>query len=259
MKDFNYKKKYGQNFLVDDNVKQKIFESISPQREDLIIEIGPGKGALTTYLKKYDVSLIGIEVDNDTKDYLSKLENNKTKFIFNDFLKIDINELLKDITYNNLFFVGNLPYYITTPIIEKIIDSSFSNATIVVMVQKEVAERFLAKPHTRNYGYITVLLNYYYNISKVVDAKKECFYPIPKVDSMVVKLTPKNKKENINIDDFKLFLKNAFKYKRKNLKNNLNGYDLNKIQKCLEKNNYSLNNRAEEIDLDTFIDLYNNL
>ena len=105
---------------------------------------------------------------------------------------MDFNDLVKNINYNNIYFVGNLPYYITTPIIERIIDISPNKKTILIMIQKEVAERFLAKPGSKKYGYITVLLNYYFNITKVVDVKKESFYPQPKVDSSVVKMVSKN-------------------------------------------------------------------
>ncbi len=256
MENFNYKKKYGQNFLIDNYIKEKIVESIKPTNDDLIIEIGPGTGALTKFLKRYNANLIGVEVDTDTKIYLEKLKDEKTNFVFIDFLKMDFNDLVKNINYNNIYFVGNLPYYITTPIIERIINISPNKKTILIMIQKEVAERFLAKPGSKKYGYITVLLNYYFNITKVVDVKKESFYPQPKVDSSVVKMVSKNTIPEVDIQKFKQFLKDAFKFKRKTLKNNLSKYNLEEINKILLMNDYSLNNRAEDIDLDTFLDLY---
>ena len=134
MENFNYKKKYGQNFLIDNYIKEKIVESIKPTNDDLIIEIGPGTGALTKFLKRYNANLIGVEVDTDTKIYLEKLKDEKTNFVFIDFLKMDFNDLVKNINYNNIYFVGNLPYYITTPIIERIIDISPNKKTILIMI-----------------------------------------------------------------------------------------------------------------------------
>jgi len=259
MSNFNYKKNWGQNFLIDETVKNEIVNSINPKKDDLIIEIGPGIGAITTKLKKYNSFLIGVEIDTDTKKYLDKLEDDKTRFIYKDFLSTSFSSIVDNKTYTNIYFIGNLPYYITTPIIEKITELELENMEMVTMVQKEVADRFLAKPHSKNYGYMTVLLNYYYDINKVCDVKKECFYPVPKVDSTVVKFIPKKDKVKIDVEKFKTFLKICFKYKRKNLKNNLNKYDLSKIEDILNKKELSLSNRAEDIDLMTFIDLFNNL
>ena len=153
------KKSLGQNFLIDQNVISKIVTEVSACDDDLIIEIGPGQGALTKKLKKYNANLICYEVDKDLSNILSKLENNKTKVIWQDFLKSNIKEDIKNIKYNKLFIVGNLPYYITTPIIEHIMDSDINLDKLVIMVQKEVAGRFLALPHTKENGYISVILN----------------------------------------------------------------------------------------------------
>ena len=158
------KKSLGQNFLIDTNVISKIVTEVLACNDDLIIEIGPGQGALTKELKKYNANLMCYEVDRDLSNILSKLENNKTKVIWQDFLKSNIKEDIKNIKYNKLFIVGNLPYYITTPIIEHIMDSNINLDKLVIMVQREVAGRFLALPHTKEYGYITVILNYYFDI-----------------------------------------------------------------------------------------------
>lgn len=258
MPKFEFKKKYGQNFLQNDIIANKIVDSINPTENDLILEIGPGAGAITKKLKKYNANLIAFEIDTDTEKYLKPLLDDKTKVIFEDFMTSNIKEKLNNIKYNNLYILGNLPYYITTPILERIIDLDLKEKSITIMVQKEVADRFLANPKSKEYGYMTVLLNLTYEIEKVVDARKEEFYPVPKVDSTVVKLT---RKESIviNYDKFKQILKDSFQFKRKTIGNNLKSYNKNKLEEILNRHDKTLQNRAEELDLETFIDLTNNI
>ena len=253
------KKSLGQNFLIDKNVISKIVAEISACENDLIIEVGPGQGALTKELKKYNANLIAYEVDRDLITILSKLEDDKTKVIWQDFLKSDIREDIKNIKYNKLYIVGNLPYYITTPIIEHIMDSNINLDKLVIMVQKEVADRFLAKPHSKEYGYITVVLNYYFDISKVTDVSKYAFKPVPKVESTVLRLLPKNNKEDLDFNKYKFFLKKCFSQKRKTLKNNLKGYNWNLVNEILNKYNLSENVRAEEISGEILIEIFKNL
>ena len=259
MKEFNFKKKFGQNFLIDEMVKEKIINSIHPTKDDLIIEIGTGIGFLTKELVNFESKYIGFEIDTETKPYLQKYENDKNKFIFQDFLKVNLNDIISTFNYHNIYIIGNLPYYITTPIIEKLIDSKIHLASLTIMVQKEVAERFISKPGSKSYGYFTVILNYFFNIEKITDVNRKCFKPIPNVDSTVLKLIKKTYNENFDYESFKVFLKRAFQFKRKTLKNNLKGYDLSKIQDTLGKYNLDLSSRAENIDLEIFIDLFNNL
>lgn len=247
-----FKKKFGQNFLQDENILEKIYNSVSPTKDDLIIEIGPGSGNLTKWLKKYNSNLICIEIDESLKETLSKYEDDKTKIIFKDFMEMDLSEELKNYNYQKLYVIANIPYYITTPIIEKITFSNIPVEKIVLMIQKEVAERLSSKPQNKEYGYITVLLNYFFEIKNLFSVSRNCFYPVPNVDSAVISLTTKTKEE-INIESFQNLIKNAFKFKRKTLKNNLNNYDLHKIENVLKKHNYSLNNRAEEIPLEVYI------
>lgn len=250
------KKSLGQNFLIDQNVISKIVTEVSAYNDDLVIEIGPGRGALTKELKKYNSRIFCYELDRDLKNILQALEDDKTKIIWQDFLKSNISEDIKGIKYNKLYIVGNLPYYITTPIIEHIMDSDISFDKLVIMVQKEVADRFLARPHSKEYGYITVILNYYFDISKVTDVSKYAFKPVPKVESTVLRLIPKSNKEELDFSKYKDFLKACFRQKRKTLKNNLSGYNWNNIKEILDKHNLNENVRAEEISGDILIEIF---
>ena len=249
------KKYFGQNFLVDEAIKNKIISEIKANDKDLIIEIGPGQGALTKLLKKNNSFLIAYEVDKDLKEQLDSLEDNKTKIIYQDILKANIKEDIKDYNYNNLFIVGNLPYYITTPIIEHITKQNLSFNSFVIMVQKEVADRFMAKPGTKEYGYFTVYLNYYYDVIKICNVSKTAFKPVPKVDSAVIKLVSKEK-ELLDEDKFSAFLKRCFQQKRKTLKNNIAKEEWEKAKKVLEKHNLSESVRAEQINADILLELY---
>lgn len=253
-----FKKRFGQNFLNDNNILDKIASTINPTEKDLIIEIGPGSGNLTKKLQNYNAYLLCYEIDLSLKEKLEKIKKDKTIILFKDFLTTDIKDDIKNIPYENIYVVSNIPYYITTPIIEKIALSDINPKSLTLMMQKEVGERLTAKPQTKDYGYITVLLNYFYDIESLFNVSRKCFYPMPNVDSIVVKFTSKDKL-NLDFNKFNNFLKNAFKFKRKNLRNNLNGYDLAKIDEILNKNGYSLNNRAEEIPLDVFIEIIGNL
>ena len=255
MKELSAKKSLGQNFLKDNNVLNMIAESIKT-KDDLIIEIGPGMGALTKKLINKDSYVIAYEIDERTKGYLLPLENEKTKIIYKDFLKTDIKEDIKDIEYNNLYVIANIPYYITTPIIEHIISENINVSAMTLLVQKEVAERFSAKPKTKEYGAITVYLNYFFEVEKLFNVKNTCFSPAPKVDSAVVKFT---KKENIYDVDNKKFFKfitECFSQKRKTLKNNLRNYDWDKVKEILDKHDILESCRAEELTLDIFIEIY---
>ena len=258
-KNFNFKKKFGQNFLIDKDKTQRIVDLINANEEDLIIEIGPGAGALTKRLVKKNAKLICYEIDEDTKEYLLPLENEKTKIIYKDFLTANIQEDIKDIEYTNLYIVGNLPYYITTPIIEKIIKEEVNVKKMVFMVQKEVGERFASKPNSREYGSITVFLNYYFNIKQEFIVGRRCFNPAPNVDSMVISLNQKPDRLPVDMKKFDRIVRDSFQFKRKNLRNNLKNYDLDKVNEILSKYKYDITHRAEEFDYKVFVDLSNNL
>ena len=185
--------------------------------------------------------------------------NGDVKVIYKDFLTSDISEDIKNVEYNNLYLVGNLPYYITTPIIEHVIESKINFKKFTIMVQKEVADRFLASTGTRDYGYITLVLKYYFNIKKVCDVSKYSFNPVPKVESSVVSFLTKERVEEIDTLEYFKFLKNMFRFKRKNIRNNINGiYDIEKINNTLSKYGLSVSNRSEELSEEILLDIFKN-
>ncbi len=259
MQKFNYKKRYGQNFLVDLLVIDKISNTITPSENDLIIEIGSGTGNLTKNLKKYNCKILSYEIDLDTKNYLDKIKDDKTSFIFGDFLKRNIKEDIKKIPYDKIFIIGNIPYYITTPIINKITEENLNVEKIILMMQKEVGERLSAQPGSKDYGYITVYLNYHYNIKKLFYINKNSFKPAPNVESIMVEFTPKEKLKLRNEKEFIILIKCSFSQKRKTLLNNLKHYDAGKIKEVLDKYNINYDIRAEAIPLEVFVDISNNL
>lgn len=258
MRSFDYKKSLGQNFLKDKNIINKISESINPTEEDLIVEIGPGAGALTNELVKKKCDVICFEIDTRLKEILEAIDYPRLKIVFNDFLKVNLKEYIDETKYKNIYFVGNLPYYITTAIINKIIDESNPHE-ITVMVQKEVGDRFMSKPNSRDYGSLSVFLQYNFDVTKVVNVNKRCFEPVPKVDSVVVKLSKNKKFEAKNEDKFYKLVKDSFTQKRKNLRNNLRNYDLTKVEEVLKKYDKNLTTRAESLSVEQFVEISNNI
>lgn len=256
MEKIRAKKSLGQNFLKDESILNRIADSISTNN-DLIIEIGPGMGALTKKLVQKNSFVLAYEIDERMKSHLSPLENEKTKVIYKDFLQSNIKQDIQNISYNNTYILANIPYYITTPIIQHILDEDLEIKAMTLLVQKEVAERLSAKPKTSDYGAITVYLNCFFEIEKLFNVPNTCFDPVPKVDSAVISLTKKEQEYNIqNKKDFFKFITECFSQKRKTLKNNLKAYDWKKIIPILEKNQLSENCRAEELSLEVFLEIY---
>ena len=259
-KNFNFKKKFGQNFIVDKNIIHSIINKSNIDKNTLVIEIGPGAGALTTELDKVSGHVIAYEIDKTLKPILEKQNLNNTTIIYEDFLKRNIKEDLKQYNYQKTYVVANLPYYITTPIIIKLIEDKLDIDKIVVMVQKEVGNRFKAKPNTKEYNSLSIFLNYYYTVEKLLDVSKNVFIPKPNVDSIVVSFTKKENK--VKVDNEKIFFKlvrDSFKQKRKTLRNNLKGYDLKQIEEVLNKHNLNLTIRAEALPIEIFDEIANNL
>lgn len=264
MEEYNvkFKKKYGQNFLRDDRIVKQIVSVSDIDNNSLVIEVGPGGAILTKELASKAKNVLAYEIDTDLENELAiKLSSyDNVDVLFRDFLKTDLKEDVSKYEYDNLYFVSNVPYYITTPIIMKLIKSNLHFNKIVMMVQKEVGNRFSTQPGSKEYGSITVLLNYFFDIKKEINVSKKEFIPVPKVDSVVVSFT--EKKEKLPIKDFSFFeqlLKDSFQYKRKTIKNNLKKYDLNIVEKVLKQYNYDLSVRAEMLKLEIFVELANEL
>lgn len=259
--EFGFKKKFGQNFIVDENIINSIINKANIDKDCMIIEIGPGAGSLTYKLGQMANNVLCYEIDNSLEEILNdNLQDlNNIKIKFSDFLKTDVKKDLDKYDFNKLYVVANLPYYITTPIITKIIEDELPVDKIVVMVQKEVGDRLKAKPGTKEYGSLSVYINYYFEVSKLIDVSRNVFIPKPNVDSIVVEL---KRKEKIELNDSKIFFKlvrDSFTQKRKTLRNNLKGYDLIKVEEILNKYNFDLSVRAEQLSLEIFIDIANNL
>ena len=173
-------------------------------------------------------------------------------------MNADLNKYIDCKKYKRIIFVGNLPYYITTAIINKIVDYGHADE-IIIMVQKEVADRFMAKPNSKKYNSLSVYLQYNFDIMKVCDVSKNCFEPIPRVDSIVIKLKKHNKYYVKDENKFYNIVQDSFKQKRKNLKNNLRGYDLIKLENILNSMGKDLTVRAENLSIDDFINISNEL
>ena len=250
------KKYYGQNFLKNEEIIKNITDLVNPNENDLIIEIGPGRGALTKYLTQKTCDLVCIEIDTDLKVYLDKYQSKKCKIIYEDILNVDLNEITKG--YQNVFVVGNLPYYITSPILEYLINN-IKAQKMAFMVQKEVADRYSAKVNTKDYGYFTLFLNFYYEVNKEIFVGKNNFDPVPRVDSEVISLSLKDKVPDINPEKYFTFLKESFSHKRKTLKNNIISYDFEKIMNVLNKYGLTESIRAEQIREDIFIEIFKSL
>ena len=260
--DFKFKKKFGQNFIVDQNIIDSIIEKSNVDKDTTVIEIGPGAGSLTYKLSKKAKQVICYEIDTTLKEVLNETlkECNNVDIFYKDFLKCNVMEDLKKYKYDKLYVVANLPYYITTPIITKFIEDKIPVDKIVVMVQKEVGDRFKANPGSRDYSSLSIYLNYYFDVKKILDVSKNVFIPKPNVDSIVVEFT--RKENNYKLKDEKVFFKlvrDSFTQKRKNLRNNLKSYNLEKVEEVLKKHNYDLTVRAEQLPIEIFVDISNNL
>ena len=260
MDKFEFKKSLGQNFMKDENVMDKIVDSAKLDKDTLMIEIGPGAGSLS----KKTVPLAGFsilyEIDTRLKDILESnlSEYDNKKIIFGDFLVQDVASDIALYNYKKVYIVANLPYYITTPIITKLMKEILPDK-IIILIQEEVANRLSAKVGTKDYGMISVLLGSRYDIKKLFKVSRNCFVPVPNVDSAVISLEKHSRYDIKDINKFEKLIKDSFKYKRKNLRNNLKEYDLILIESILNKNNYSLSDRAEDISVEVYIEIANYL
>lgn len=255
------KKNFGQNFLVDSSVTARIASNL---REDsVVIEVGPGIGSLTEELARRVQHVRSYEIDERLlpvlEDTLQEYKN--VEIVLQDFMEADIENDLKPLVekYKHIEFAANLPYYITTPVLFKIFESSIPFEKIVVMIQKEVADRFSAVPGTKEYGALSVESQYLYDVKKLFNVPRTAFNPAPNVDSAIVSFTVHEKNKSIdNEEKFFELVKACFKQRRKTLYNNLREYfDSSDLAKeVLAKAEIALETRAEMLNLDEYIRLY---
>ena len=262
---FKFSKSWGQNFLIDDNVIDRILDGARLSKGDKIIEVGPGIGTLTREMGRVADKVVAIEIDKTLipilKDTLDEFEN--IEVINQDILKVNVEDLVKEkLNGGPVKLVANLPYYITTPIVMKFLEEDIPVTDIVVMVQKEVADRMNANPGTKDYGALSVAVQYYCDTEIVAKAPRHMFIPQPNVDSTVIGLHVREERK-YNVDSEDIFFKTvkaAFGQRRKTLLNALGtlGF-LNKdeIREVLNEANIDEKRRGETLSIEEFANLSN--
>ena len=265
--DFVFQKKFGQNFLIDSHVLDKIVSAAGITKDDFVLEIGPGIGTMTQYLAASARKVFAVEIDKALipilEDTLKEFDN--VQVINQDILKVDIKKLAEE--HNDgkpIKVVANLPYYITTPIIMGLFESQVPIDSITVMVQKEVADRMKVGPGTKDYGALSLAVQYYAEPYIVANVPPNCFMPRPKVGSAVIRLT-RHEKPPVEVADEKLIfrlIRASFNQRRKTLANGLNNspelsYSKEEIQQTIEKCGFKAGIRGEALTLEDFAKLAN--
>lgn len=265
--DFVFQKKFGQNFLIDSHVLDKIVSAAGITKDDFVLEIGPGIGTMTQYLADSARKVFAVEIDKALipilEDTLKEFDN--VQVINQDILKVDIKKLAEE--HNDgkpIKVVANLPYYITTPIIMGLFESQVPIDSITVMVQKEVADRMKVGPGTKDYGALSLAVQYYAEPYIVANVPPNCFMPRPKVGSAVIRLT-RHEKPPVEVADEKLMfrlIRASFNQRRKTLANGLNNspelsYSKEEIQQTIEKCGFKAGIRGEALTLEDFAKLAN--
>ena len=228
---FNFNKKFGQNFIYDKNLLNAIIEQSGINSEDEVLEIGPGAGTLTKVIAQKAKKVVSYEIDTNLKPILEENLKDVTnaKIIFQDALKTDLNEIESNFT-NEYTLIANLPYYITTPLIFKFLKSERVKS-MCIMVQKEVGQRLIATNKDKEYGAISAILDFYGDVKILRQVPRHMFTPVPNVDSCVVQINIKRNKNNANADLYEKIIKSAFANRRKTLANNLsNDFNVTKQQ-----------------------------
>ena len=264
---FAFQKRFGQNFLIDAHVLEKIVSAAGITKDDCVLEIGPGIGTMTQYLAESAGQVIAVEIDTNLLPILADTlkDYSNVKVINQDILKVDINELVKE--YNNgrpIKVVANLPYYITTPIIMGLFESNVPIDNITVMVQKEVADRMQVGPGSKDYGALSLAVQYYASPYIVANVPPNCFIPRPNVGSAVICLT-RYQEPPVQVKDPKLMFKlirASFNQRRKTLQNGLNNspeisFSKEEITKAIESLGVSPSVRGEALSLEQFAQLAN--
>ena len=264
---FNFQKKFGQNFLINTSVLEEIIEAAGVTKDDFVLEIGPGIGTMTQYLCEAAREVVAVEIDSNLipilKDTLSAYNN--VEVLNEDILKVDIQKLAFEKNENRpIKVVANLPYYITTPIIMGLFESHVPIDSITIMVQKEVADRMQEGPGSKEYGALSLAVQYYAKPEIVVNVPPSCFMPQPKVGSAVIRLT-RHEKPPVEVEDEKLMFKTlraSFNQRRKTLANGLNNFpDIHLpkevIQESILELGVPVTVRGEALSLEQFAKLSN--
>ena len=264
---FNFQKKFGQNFLINTGILEDIIAAAEITKDDFVLEIGPGIGTMTQYLCESAREVIAVEIDKNLipilEDTLSAYDN--VEVLNDDILKVDIKALAEERNAGRpIKVVANLPYYITTPIIMGLFESHVPIDSITIMVQKEVADRMQEGPGSKEYGALSLAVQYYAHPEIVVNVPPSCFMPQPKVGSAVIRLT-RHAKPPVNVENEKLMfqiIRASFNQRRKTLANGLNnfpGLSLSKetIQQCIEELGVPATIRGEALSLEQFAQLSN--
>lgn len=256
---FHFTKSLGQNFLVDKNILNKIVESAQIRKDDIIIEVGTGIGTLTRELAERAEKVYAVEIDRKLIPIVEETtaEYDNIVLVNEDFLEVSLEDMVQE-KGRSVKVIANIPYYITTPIIMKCLESDLFVELLLLMIQKEVAQRLSAKVSTKDYGSLSVAVQYYADVEFVAKVSKSSFYPPPKVDSGIVKIT-KRKECNIEVQDKELFfqvVRGSFAKRRKTILNSLAGYEerfeKGIVQQALEEAGIDAGRRGESLDIYEF-------
>ena len=253
-------KKLGQNFLIDENIVRKIINLADIDQKE-VLEIGSGPGTLTTFLSQKAKKVFAVEIDKKILNVLKEVCQNlsNVEIINKDFLELNVKNLTNS---QKLCVVGNLPYYVTSQILFKLFEERNYIESFTIMVQKEVAQRLLAKPGSKDYGILTVAMNFYCKVEDYFHVSKNVFYPRPEVDSTVLKVSFKEDIPDVDEKKFFKIVHACFSTRRKTILNSLSnslGIEKAELKQVLEKAFLQENLRAEDLSLDNFIRLYNEL
>ena len=258
MGNFVFKKKFGQNFISDKNLLSAIASDAEIEKTDNVLEIGAGAGSLTQELSLRAKKIVSFEIDKDLKETLVGLKLPNVEFVFDDFMKTSVEEVEKKFGGEKFKVVANLPYYITTPIIFKLLEECKNLQSLTIMVQTEVAERVCAAAGGKDYGILSVMVAFYGSakITRVIG--RQMFFPQPNVDSALLHIEIENTHPSVDNEKFLKFIKTCFSMRRKTLLNNLSSaYSKEKLKNLLGEE--TLKRRAETFSLDEFLQMFEKL
>ena len=261
---FRFNKQFGQNFITDQNLLRAIVDDAKITKDDVVVEIGPGAGTLTKEIAKKAKEVYSFEIDNNLAPILNETLQDcpNSTVIFKDFQKVDDEQLNQILNNREYKVVANLPYYITTPIIMKFIESAYPPKSITVMVQKEVAERLKSNAVTSDIGAISLSIALYGDVKMTRVVSRKMFMPEPNVDSAVIRIDMQDKYDNIDKKPVKKLIKAAFNMRRKTFLNNIsNAFNISKdrIKEVLKELNIDENIRGEAVSIDNYIAIAKNL